>query len=179
MFISHLNHNVRKQLWIFANIHAEKIPINWTLKNALPNKIIQKHPFFKFSLFISFSKMTALVPQVYSGDPSCYLLPPADPNAFTYTGTWTTHNYAWLASGVCAAISSILTTYLIIQHLRNYNSPSIQKQIIRIIMMVLIYGIDSFLSFRFYRWGVYIDLIRDCYEAFVIYVFVVLCVELM
>lgn len=55
----------------------------------------------------------------------------------------------------------------------------VQKQIVRILVMVPIYAVDSFLSFRFYRFSVYLDLFRDCYEAFVIYTFVMLCVNLM
>jgi len=45
--------------------------------------------------------------------------------------------------------------------------------------MVPIYSIDSFISFRFYRYGVYVDLVRDTYEAFVIYTFVTLLVEML
>lgn len=43
--------------------------------------------------------------------------------------------------------------------------------------MVPIYSIDSFLSFRFYWLDVYFDVVRDCYEAFVIYTFYSLLIE--
>jgi len=66
---------------------------------------------------------------------------------------------------------------LIYFHLRNFNSPEIQKHICRILVMPIIYATDSWLSFRFYRYGVYIDLIRTSYEAFVIYTFVTLLIE--
>jgi len=37
--------------------------------------------------------------------------------------------------------------------------------------MVPIYSITSWLSFRFFQYEVYLDVVRDCYEAFVIYSF--------
>jgi len=45
--------------------------------------------------------------------------------------------------------------------------------------MVPIYAIDSFFSFRFYWLSVYFDIIRDCYEAFVIYTFYSLLISFM
>jgi hypothetical protein len=41
----------------------------------------------------------------------------------------------------------------------------------RIVLMVPIYAIISFLSYRFYREAIYYETIRDCYEAFVIHSF--------
>eukprot|EP01111_Echinosteliopsis_oligospora_P009167 TRINITY_DN2644_c0_g1_i3.p1 TRINITY_DN2644_c0_g1~~TRINITY_DN2644_c0_g1_i3.p1 ORF type:complete len:339 (+),score=66.22 TRINITY_DN2644_c0_g1_i3:842-1858(+) len=45
--------------------------------------------------------------------------------------------------------------------------------------MVPVYCIDSFLSFRFYWISIYFDVIRDCYEAFVINTFFTLMIEYM
>jgi hypothetical protein len=40
--------------------------------------------------------------------------------------------------------------------------------IIRILVMIPIYAVVSFLSYLYYRHAVYFELIRDCYEAFAI-----------
>lgn len=40
-----------------------------------------------------------------------------------------------------------------------------QRHIIRIILMIPIYAITSWLSYFYYHQGVYIELIRDCYEV--------------
>lgn len=42
------------------------------------------------------------------------------------------------------------------------------NSIIRILFMVPIYSIVSFVSFVFYRHAIYFEVIRDCYEAFAI-----------
>lgn len=46
--------------------------------------------------------------------------------------------------------------------------------IMRIVLMIPIYAVISFLSFRFYKKSIYFETIRDCYEAFVIYSFFIL-----
>jgi len=86
-------------------------------------------------------------------------------------------DYAWVATAVCVVLSTILTVKLVYMHLCAFHKPNQQKHIVRILIMVPIYSIDSWLSFRFYWLSVYFDLIRDCYEAIVIYEFYRLLVE--
>lgn len=52
--------------------------------------------------------------------------------------------------------------------------PSEQRHIIRIVAMIPVYSIISFLSYRFYKEAIYYETIRDCYEAFVLYSFFIL-----
>lgn len=40
--------------------------------------------------------------------------------------------------------------------------------IVRILFMIPVYSLVSFLSYYFYRHAIYFEVIRDCYEAFVI-----------
>jgi len=84
---------------------------------------------------------------------------------------------AWVATAVCVFLSTVLTGQLIYMHLVSFHKPRIQKHIVRILLMVPIYSIDSWLSFRYYWLSVYFDVFRDCYEAIVIYEFYVLLVE--
>ncbi|GFR46853.1 hypothetical protein Agub_g8493, partial [Astrephomene gubernaculifera] len=73
----------------------------------------------------------------------------------------------WLA--VASAIVQILC------HLRNYTEPLYQRYIIRIIFMVPFYGVTSWLSLMYRESSIYFDVPRDCYEAWVIYNFLSLC----
>lgn len=86
-------------------------------------------------------------------------------------------NYAWIVTAICVVFATILTVRLVFMHLVHFHKPNQQKHIVRILLMVPIYAIDSWLSFRFYWFSVYFDIIRDCYEAIVIYEFYVLLVE--
>jgi len=115
---------------------------------------------------------------IYS-DEYCYVKPIIDTSDTNYldVGSLQIHNIAWIVSGACVFISCVLSFHLLLRHFQNYNRPEQQKHIISIILMVPIYAIDSFLSFRFYWISVYFDVVRDCYEAFVIYNFYSLLIE--
>ncbi|KAI9227244.1 MAG: organic solute transporter Ostalpha-domain-containing protein [Piptocephalis tieghemiana] len=87
------------------------------------------------------------------------------------------HKIGWLISGLAALIATVISFYLIIQHSRYYTVPKHQRYIIRIILLVPIYAIISWLSYIFYRQAIYYELIRDAYEAFVIASFFILLVH--
>lgn len=80
-------------------------------------------------------------------------------------------------AGFCAACATILTVFLIYCHLSTYTSPLQQRYICRILLMVPIYAIDSFVALMAYRYGNILALIRDTYEAYVIYQFYHLLME--
>lgn len=61
--------------------------------------------------------------------------------------------------------------YLIRSHLKNFSQPHIQSKIVGIVYMVPIYSIDSFLCLVWPAQALYIDMLRDCYEAYVLYLF--------
>jgi len=85
--------------------------------------------------------------------------------------------YAWGATFICVFVACALTVQLVYKHLTNFHYPPHQKHIVRILVMVPVYAIDSWLSFRLYWLSVYFDLFRDCYEAFVINEFYSLLIE--
>ena len=70
---------------------------------------------------------------------------------------------------VILAVSASI--YEVAMHLEHYNRPALQIRVIRILWMVPIYGLDAWLSLRFSDARIYIDPLRECYEAFVIYNF--------
>jgi len=53
----------------------------------------------------------------------------------------------------------------------------LQRPIVRILFMVPIYSLDSWLSLRYKEYSLYFNLIRDCYEAYVLYMFFILLVN--
>uniref|UniRef100_A0A0M3HFP0 Serpentine receptor class gamma n=1 Tax=Ascaris lumbricoides TaxID=6252 RepID=A0A0M3HFP0_ASCLU len=65
----------------------------------------------------------------------------------------------------------IITSYQIYQHLRWYSCPTEQRWIVRILFIVPMYSLDSWLSLLFLSNNVYVyfNAIRDCYEGSFIY----------
>lgn len=74
-------------------------------------------------------------------------------------------------------ISLVLTLYLIIQHFRYWTDEIGQTRIVRIILLVPIYALCSFTSMILVEHALYIDIIRDCYESFVLYEFLNLLIH--
>ncbi len=70
---------------------------------------------------------------------------------------------------VCVAVP--ISFWDVAQHLRHWYDPPLQKCIVRIIWMVPVYAIDSWLALRFVNINIYIGAMRECYEAYVIYNF--------
>jgi hypothetical protein len=83
-------------------------------------------------------------------------------------------------AGFCVWAALFLTGYQIFQYLRYYTNPAEQRWIIRILFIVPVYALTSWLSLLFFSYNnyyVYFNAVRDCYEAFVIYNFLSLCYE--
>eukprot|EP01116_Phalansterium_solitarium_P002463 TRINITY_DN1250_c1_g1_i1.p1 TRINITY_DN1250_c1_g1~~TRINITY_DN1250_c1_g1_i1.p1 ORF type:complete len:472 (+),score=154.94 TRINITY_DN1250_c1_g1_i1:24-1418(+) len=78
---------------------------------------------------------------------------------------------------ICTLITCIISFRLIVQHLRNYTQPTQQRCVIRIVFIVPIYAIFSLLSLFFYHHERWFALVRDCYEAYALYMFYALCVQ--
>ena len=60
-------------------------------------------------------------------------------------------------------------------HLSRYTQPAHQRYIIRILFMVPVYAVCSWISLLDRSAGIYLDTLRDCYESWVIYNFLALC----
>ena len=80
------------------------------------------------------------------------------------------------AAGAFGGVASCLAFYQIARHLQYYTKPQFQRYILRLIFMVPVYAICSFLSLAFKGKTVYIATARDMYEAFILYNFHALCV---
>ena len=71
----------------------------------------------------------------------------------------------------CAVVSCVMTGLLVYLHLSTYSQPTQQRLIIRILLMVPIYAVDSCLALWNYQHAPLVGLVRDAYEAYVIYNF--------
>jgi hypothetical protein len=77
-------------------------------------------------------------------------------------------NSAWIM--VIGTI--ILSVRLVYLHLTHWYMPEAQKYVVRILWMVPLYAMQSYLSLRYHKSRIYIDSVRDFYEAYVIASFV-------
>ena len=85
-----------------------------------------------------------------------------------------TRGIVLLLSGIAVIVSCVLSFNLIFQHLKYFSKPQIQSKIVGILWMVPIYAIDSYLSLCTKDLAPYLDMLRDCYEAYVLYLFLAL-----
>lgn len=81
------------------------------------------------------------------------------------------HYQAWLVAGIFVLLAVSVSVYEIAMNLEYYNCPRLQIRVVRILWMVPIYAVNSWLCLRFKDASFYIDPVRECYESFVIYNF--------
>ncbi|KAG2121955.1 DUF300-domain-containing protein [Suillus clintonianus] len=82
-----------------------------------------------------------------------------------------------LLAGVSTLVAVTVSGLSIWLQLRNYRKPLLQRMVIRIMLMVPIYAVSSLISLFSLDAAFFIDVIRDVYEAFVIYCFFVLLLD--
>jgi len=75
-------------------------------------------------------------------------------------------------SAIAAAIATLLSLHLMYKHIKYWQNKEQQTPIIRILWMIPIYGVDCAISTWWPDATKYVDPMRDCYEAFVLYSFV-------
>jgi len=80
-------------------------------------------------------------------------------------------NLVLLVAGFFTVGASLISFWLIMRHQQNMSNPSVQSKIVGIIWMIPIYAIDSFLGLWMPNNAEYVNMLRDCYEAYVLYLF--------
>lgn len=83
--------------------------------------------------------------------------------------------YFSIVAFICTVGAISLAIMHIYRHLLNYTEPTYQRFIVRIIFMVPVYALMSFLSLVLPKGSIYFNSIREVYEAWVIYNFLSLC----
>ncbi|XP_019191138.1 PREDICTED: transmembrane protein 184A-like [Ipomoea nil] len=85
--------------------------------------------------------------------------------------------YYILVALPCTAGAIGFAIFHIYLHLLNYTEPTYQRYIVRIVFMVPVYALASFLSLVMNKSAIYFNSLREIYEAWVIYNFLSLCLE--
>ncbi|KAJ8602811.1 hypothetical protein CTAYLR_002584 [Chrysophaeum taylorii] len=89
------------------------------------------------------------------------------------------YDAALLIAAGATVVAVGLSVHLVNTHLRKYVRPQRQRYVIRILWMVPIYALDSFLSLCFINLAVMFEVPRDVYESYVIYNFLALMIDCM
>jgi len=89
------------------------------------------------------------------------------------------HLIAWFSAGAFVLLGFPISMYGIVMHLSNYNQPHVQAYVVRILWMVPIYSMESWLCLRFHRYAIYIETLRDCYESYVLYCFLQFLIQVL
>ncbi|KAF3067033.1 hypothetical protein GL218_08812 [Daldinia childiae] len=74
-------------------------------------------------------------------------------------------------AGVFSLAATLMSIVSIWLQLKNYRKPLLQRYVVRILLMVPIYSISSWVSMVSLTAAAFLDPIRDIYEAFTIYTF--------
>eukprot|EP01133_Synstelium_polycarpum_P014956 gene14956-17683_t len=80
-------------------------------------------------------------------------------------------------AGLSVLLATLLSAHLIYKHLKYFTQPDHQRYIVRIVFIIPVYAIYSLVSLLVHKYNVYFALFRDCYEAYVLYMFFALCVN--
>jgi hypothetical protein len=89
------------------------------------------------------------------------------------------HLIAWFSAGAFVLLGFPISMCGIFMHLTNYYQPNVQCYVVRILWMVPIYSIQSWLCLRFHNVAIYIETLRDFYESYVLYSFFQFLVEVL
>ncbi|KAI3332386.1 DUF300-domain-containing protein [Xylariaceae sp. AK1471] len=76
-----------------------------------------------------------------------------------------------IIAGAFSLAATLLSVVSIWFQLKNYRKPLLQRYVVRILLMVPIYSISSWVSMVSLTAAAFLDPIRDIYEAFTIYTF--------
>ncbi|KAI0838927.1 DUF300-domain-containing protein [Hypoxylon sp. FL0890] len=76
-----------------------------------------------------------------------------------------------IIAGVFSLAATLMSIVSIWLQLKNYRKPLLQRYVVRILLMVPIYSISSWVSMVSLTAAAFLDPIRDIYEAFTIYTF--------
>ncbi len=82
-------------------------------------------------------------------------------------------------AGTFTVLSCLISMWHMTQHLRKLHQPTIQRKILAILWMSPIYAITSWFSLVFHSAEGYLAIIKDFYEAYVIYQFLSFCIAVL
>jgi len=86
---------------------------------------------------------------------------------------------AYQFAGTFAILGSLISFWHMTSHIRKLNEPIVQRKIIAIMWMIPIYSVTSWLGLVFTQTYGFLSLIKDIYEAYVIYTFLSLLIAIL
>lgn len=82
-----------------------------------------------------------------------------------------------MVATLAAWLSIMISCWTIMRHLLNYSDPKQQLYIVRILMMIPAYAVQTWLSMKHPRYYLWFNAGRDIYEAYVLYIFMQLLIQ--
>lgn len=82
-------------------------------------------------------------------------------------------------AGTFTLLSCLISMWHMTAHLRKMNQPDVQRKILAILWMSPIYAVTSWFSLVFHSAEGYLAIIKDGYEAYVIYQFLAFCIAVL
>jgi hypothetical protein len=77
----------------------------------------------------------------------------------------------WQLAGTFTVLACLISMWHMTAHVRKFKRPFVQRKILAILWMSPIYGITSWLSLVFPVYEGYLAIVKDLYEAYVVYQF--------
>lgn len=102
---------------------------------------------------------------------TCIPIPPAYYEAEPISGNWVLHHILTVAAAPLVLSTTLVTLFIVGRHLATYTNPDIQRQLIRVILVPLCFGVFGFFSLWFYDAAEYLPSISDLYECFALVAF--------
>jgi hypothetical protein len=85
----------------------------------------------------------------------------------------------WFSSAGFVLLTIPISIRIIVQHLTHWVAPNIQKYVVRIVWMIPIYSVESWIALRYKFMANYLEKLRECYEAYVIFCFMYYLIALL
>mmetsp|Transcript_16014 Transcript_16014/g.28881 ORF Transcript_16014/g.28881 Transcript_16014/m.28881 type:complete len:868 (-) Transcript_16014:109-2712(-) len=82
-------------------------------------------------------------------------------------------------AGTFTMLGCLISMWHMTSHLRNFNQPFVQRKILAILWMCPIYSVTSWLSLVLPKLEGYLAILKDLYEAYVIYQFLSFCIAVL
>ena len=125
----------------------------------------------------SFSSSTLLPPPAAA---SSTAIPPTDNDdlsPISPASIWGLERHIWvrIVGGIFAILAWLLSFIHIRAHMRNNHDTQLRRYVVRILWMVPVYATVGWLGLLYRGYVVYLDVIRDFYESYVIWSFLQFC----
>ncbi len=80
-------------------------------------------------------------------------------------------------AGTFCLLAILISMWHMTAHIRQFKRPFVQRKILAILWMSPIYAVTSWLSLVFPQFEGYLAIVKDFYEAYVIYQFLSMCMS--